>query len=178
MTKPVAFSETLLEVAVTAAPMLMSSAYTTTGPVIEAAVASVTSAELPDLPSVKPVRVLPKLNPLVDQAEVKLVEAGSIVSVPAPPKLLEPVDGALFCSTKAPPLTVVAPVYVELAVRVSVLLPDFVTAPVPEIAPANETESLRLKVSVALLVTSPAMTPAVEPAPTLSVPAEIVVPPE
>jgi hypothetical protein len=49
------------------------------------------------------------LNPVVKNAEEKAVDDGSIVSVPAPPKLLELVDGALFRSTSAPPLIVVAP---------------------------------------------------------------------
>lgn len=172
-----AFSEIVLLVAVSAALTAMSSAYMTTGPVIVALVANVRSAVLPDLPSVKPVSVLPKLKPVVENALVKLPDAGSIVNVPAPPKVLDDVDGALFCSTSAPPLMVVAPVYEPLAVRVSVFEPDLVTAPVPEIAPAKLTESLRLKTSVALFVTSPTMAPAVDPPPTLNVPAEIVVPP-
>ena len=68
------------------------------------------STLLPDLPSVKPVRVPPKLNPVVENAEVKADDEGSMVSDPAPLKLLEPVVGASFCSTSAPPLSVVAPV--------------------------------------------------------------------
>jgi hypothetical protein len=122
--------------------------------------------------------VFPNTNPVVENELAKLPDAGSIVNVPAPPKVLDDVDGALFCSTSAPPLIVVAPVYELFDVSVRVLLPDLVTAPVPEIAPAKLTESLRLKTSVALFVTSPTIAPTVPPAPTLRVPALIAVPPE
>jgi len=178
VTAPMALSETLLLVAVRAAPIAMSSAYITTGPVIVALVANVRSAVLPDLPSVKPVRLLPKLKPVVENAPVKLPEAGSMVNVPAPLNPLEFVEGALFCNTTPPPLIVVAPEYVPFAVSVRVLLPDLVTAPLPEIPPANVTESLRLNVSVPLFVTFPTMDPTDDPPPTLRVPAVIVVPPE
>ena len=178
VTAPVALSETLLLVAVRAAPIAMSSAYITTGPVIVALVANVRSAVLPDLPSVKPVRLLPKLKPVVENAPVKLPDAGSMVNVPAPVNPLEFVEGTLFCNTTPPPLIVVAPEYVPFAVSVRVLLPDLVTAPLPEIAPANVTESLRLNVSVPLFVTFPTMDPTDDPPPTLRVPAVIVVPPE
>ena len=178
VTAPVAFSDTSLDAAVTAALIAMARACTVIGPLMDATVATVTSAALPDLPSVKPVRSVPNVNPVVDHAGEKLADAGSIVSVPAPPKPLELVDGALFRSTNAPPLMVVAPLYVPFEVSVSVLLPDLATAPVPEITPAKVIASLRLKVSVALFVTLPTISPDVEPAPTLNVPALIVVPPK
>ena len=60
---------------------------------------------------------------------------------------------------------------------VRVLLPDLVTAPLPEIAPAKVTASLRLKVSVESLVTLPTISPEVPPAPTLNAPPLMVVPP-
>ena len=57
--------------------------------------------------------------------------------------------------------------------------PAWVAAPVPEITPPYPSASDRLKISAALLVTLPLPSvPAVPPAPTSSVPAEIVVVPE
>ena len=117
-------------------------------------------------------------NPVVENELVKLADVGSMVSAPAPPNLLDDVDGASFCKTSVPPLIVVTPAYVPFAVSVSVFVPDFVTAPVPEIAPPKLIESLRSKRRVALFVTFPEIAPTVPPAPTLRVPAVIVVPPE
>ena len=55
--------------------------------------------------------------------------------------------------------------------------PSWVSAPVPETVPAKVTRSERLKASVPLLATLPAMLPVVPPAPICSVPAAMVVPP-
>jgi len=56
-------------------------------------------------------------------------------------------------------------------------VPACVREPLPVIAPAKETTSLRLKTSPALLVMLPATLPAVPPSPICRVPALIVVPP-
>ena len=64
-----------------------------------------------------------------------------------------------------------------LPVKVSVLLADLVTAPVPLIAPVNVRSSLRLKINAPLLLTLFVMLPVVLPAPTCKVPALMVVPP-
>ena len=61
--------------------------------------------------------------------------------------------------------------------KVNELAANLVTAPVPLIAPAYVKSSLRLKTSVALLVTLPSMLPVATPAPNCKVPAETVVPP-
>ena len=56
-------------------------------------------------------------------------------------------------------------------------VPICLTAPAPEIAPLKVAVSERLKASVPLFVTPPAMLPEVPPLPSCSVPPEIVVPP-
>ena len=145
---------------------------------IFAVLATVTFAVFPDLPSVRPVSWVPNGKVDVENADVKLVDDGSIVSVPAPAKVLVEVLGASLRMVSEPPLIVVAPKYEVEPVSTRAFDPDFVTAPEPEIAPAKVTESLRLNVNVPLLTTSPAITPAVDPAPTVMPPAEIVVPPE
>ena len=62
-------------------------------------------------------------------------------------------------------------------VKVNVLAAILVTDPVPLITFAYVKLSLRLKASVALLVTLPSMLPVAPPAPNCKVPAEMVVPP-
>ena len=65
-----------------------------------------------------------------------------------------------------------------MPLRVVMPAPAWVTAPVPEISLETVKASDRLNCSVALLTTAPVPSvPAVPPAPTLSVPAEIVVVP-
>ena len=57
-------------------------------------------------------------------------------------------------------------------------LPFWASEPLPEMAPAKVTSSLRLKARAALLVTLPANAPDVPPLPICSVPAATMVPPE
>ena len=129
------------------------------------------------MPRVRPVRVVLNGNVAVENVDPKLVDDGSIVSVPAPVNKLVDVLGASLRMVNDPPLIVVAPEYDVVPVRTREFEPDFVTAPEPEMLPAKVTESLRLNVSVPSLTTLPARTPAVPPAPTVMPPAEIVVPP-
>jgi hypothetical protein len=178
VTAPEALSVTVLAVAVTAALMAMSLPCTATGPAITALVATVMSAVLPDLPRVRLVKVFPNTNPVVENELVKLVDVVEQIRRCRSADHRADVDGASFCKTSVPPLIVVTPAYVPFAVSVRVFVPDFVTAPVPEIDPPKLTESLRSKRSVALFVTFPEIAPTVPPAPTLRVPAVIVVPPE
>ncbi len=59
----------------------------------------------------------------------------------------------------------VAPVYVSDPFRVRVPAPACVTDPVPEIAPEKAILSVRLKIRLPLLITSPDRLPTVPPAP-------------
>ena len=79
------------------------------GPATVAALAIVIPAVLPALPSVRPPKVEAKVQPVVEKALVKLVDAGSIRRVPVPLKPLVDLVGALFCSTSVPVEMVVAP---------------------------------------------------------------------
>ena len=142
-----------------------------------AVLATVTFAVFPDLPRVRPVSVVLNGNVEVDNVEAKLVDDGSIVSVPVPVNKLVEVLGASLRMVIEPPLIVVAPAYDVVPVKTRAFVPDFVSAPEPEMLPAKVTESLRLNVSVPSLTTLPERTPAVEPAPMVMPPAEIVVPP-
>ena len=66
-----------------------------------------------------------------------------------------------------------------MPVRVVVPVPSLVSAPVPEMSLAMVRVSVRLICRVALLTTAPVpRVPVAPPAPTLSVPAEMVVMPE
>ena len=87
-------------------------------------------------------------------------------------------SAVLLLIATTPAEIVVLPVYVLAFVNVNVPAADFCNAPVPETTPAKVYASLRLKVRFALFVTLPLIEPVVLPAPTESVPAVIVVPPE
>ena len=62
------------------------------------------------LPTVKPPKVLPNVQPDVEKAPVKAVPADSIIKLPAPAKDALAVVGASFDNTKLPAFTAVAPV--------------------------------------------------------------------
>jgi len=76
-----------------------------------------------------------------------------------------------------PALTVVAPLYVLLAVKIVVPVPFCWNAPVPEMSPRKVKTSERLTAKMPLLATLPTIEPLVPPSPSCKVPAEIVVPP-
>jgi hypothetical protein len=76
-----------------------------------------------------------------------------------------------------PALTVVAPLYVLLAVKIVVPVPFCWNAPVPETSPPKVKTSDRLTAKMPLLATLPTIEPLVPPSPSCKVPAEIVVPP-
>ena len=157
--------------------------YTATGPAMVIALAKVTSTSsvpsaLEALPIVKPVRPGPKLQPAVLNAPLKSAPNGSIRKTPGPAKPEVPVVGASLVSTNVPPLIVVAPVYVLLAVSVRVLPPSLVRLPVPPMVLATVMASDRLNTKAPLLVTVPVpKLPSVPPAPICNVPALIVVVP-
>ena len=83
----------------------MAPPYTVRPPAIDMALllAIVMPCVLPDLPKRKPPSVLSNFQPLVLKVLVKLVPAGSMASVPAPPKLLQPEVGALCLRTSVVP---------------------------------------------------------------------------
>ena len=141
-------------------------------------------AVLPDLPSRRPPRLAPSTKPSVRIVDVltaleKFSPRGSTTSEPGPLNALLLVVGALFRSTNVVSVSMsVAPVWLLLAVSVSVLPPLTETLPVPLMALATVTASLRLKLSAALLVTDPPpKVPDVAPLPICSVPALMVVVP-
>ncbi len=105
------------------------------GPAMLMAPSTVMAWVLPSLPRDSPLRVELKVQPEVENAPEKLIEAGSMRSAPIPLKVLLPGLGALFCSTRVPALRVVAPLYVLLAVSVSVPLPFLVRPVLPESVP-------------------------------------------
>ena len=74
-----------------------------------AVLATVTFAVFPDLPRVRPVSWVPKGKVAVENVEVKLVDEGSIASVPVPAKVLVDDVGASLRMVSEPPLIVVAP---------------------------------------------------------------------
>ena len=61
------------------------------------------------LPIVKPLKVLPKFQPLVLKALEKLLALDSTRKTPVPAKVLLVGLGASFCSTRVPALMVVVP---------------------------------------------------------------------
>ena len=79
------------------------------GPLTLVALATVMSAPLPALPRVRPLR-LPETGALKPRALVKLAATGSTVRRPVPLKPLVATVGALWRSTRLPPLMAVAPV--------------------------------------------------------------------
>ena len=88
--------------------------YTVMGPLIlvSAAVAKVMAVVLVLLPMVRLASEVPKAQPLVLKAPVKLVEAeaDSTRKAPGPLKTLDEVVGALLANTKVPAAMLVAPV--------------------------------------------------------------------
>jgi hypothetical protein len=98
--------------------------------------ANVTSAVLVGLPMVTLVKLLPKVQPEVENALVKPEPTDSISKVAGPS--MDELDevGALLEITKPPPDMAVLPVYVPPPVRVKVLVPNLLTPPAPLMLPA------------------------------------------
>ena len=82
---------------------------TVMGPATVRALANVMLALLPALPRVRPVKVLPKFQPAVLNASVKLLVLDSMRRAPEPAKVLLMGLGASFCKTNVPALMVVVP---------------------------------------------------------------------
>ena len=79
------------------------------GPATVVALASVTLAVLVDFPTIKLDKALPKFQPNVLNALVKLSPTDSMRKAPLPAKVLLDGLGALFCKTKVPSEIVVVP---------------------------------------------------------------------
>ena len=61
------------------------------------------------LPMVKPLRLVPKVQPALEKAPVKSLPKGSMRSAPGPLMLPDSAVGALLLNTRAPPEMVVVP---------------------------------------------------------------------
>ena len=89
--------------------------------------ARVMLAALLDLPITKLAKVLPKFQPDVLNALVKLLSLDSILKAPVPVKVLLVGLGALFCKTKVPAEIVVVPSYVFVLDKTKIPDPVLVT---------------------------------------------------